>query len=91
MITLARLILYNSVIFLLLAETVSVLKNRQLQTKFTIFVFFIQAIGYSNLAFAAIVEKTFNRGVLFMVASFLISIAKEMGIVLLLVPKNQLN
>lgn len=40
---------------------------------------------------AAMTEELYNRGAWFMVSSFLISVAKEMGIILLLFPKNQIN
>lgn len=39
--TLPRLILYNSVILLLIAKIIQILKSWQLQTKFTLCVFFI--------------------------------------------------
>jgi hypothetical protein len=48
-------------------------------------------LGYMLMAFATMRENIFNKGIFYMVGSFLISIAKELVIVKLIMPKNQIS
>jgi uncharacterized membrane protein len=90
-IAVARMLLYNASIMFIAAETLRLAKNWTLRTKFIIGVFAIEVLGYLLMTVAACREEYYNRGIMFMLASFLISISKELSIVSLLVPNNQLK
>ena len=57
----------------------------------TIGIYCFEMLGYLLMAYATMREELFNRGLFYMIGSFMISIAKELVIVKLLVPKNQIN
>ena len=50
-----------------------------------------EMLGYLLVAYATMKEELFNRGLFYMVGSFMISISKELMIVQLLIPKNQIT
>lgn len=83
--------LYNSSALFILAEMFRLIKNWELKSRFTLTVLAIETLGYTLMGVTALRADFYNRGISYMVASFLISIAKELNIVHLLVPKNQLK
>lgn len=76
LVVIARLVLYNAGIMLMLAETARIIKNWEHRTRFSLGVFGLEMFGYCILTIAACREEHYNHGVLFMIASFLISISK---------------
>ena len=50
-----------------------------------------EVAGYALMAWAAATYRGYNKGTVYMVASFLLSLCKEASIVMLLIPKNQIK